>query len=157
MGSRVYDLLSELSSPSILRTQTETKAMMDELLGLLESGEDTGKFRSSVLDTYYPEFIKEAIRTCRKKCKDITDSLYYPVLELLFRRYRVDPDNTDDTGITPIEYASSLDCKPYISYLQRNGSASPKPKKTPKPKKPTKTKTKTKTKKKTKTKTKTKM
>ena len=138
MGSRVYDLLSDLSSPSILRTQTETKELMDELQGLLESGEDAGKFRSSVLDTYYPEFTKEAIRTCRKKCKDITDSLYYPVLELLFRRYRVDPENTDEKGVTPLKFATDRKCKPFMEYLQSKGSK-PIQKKTPKKKTPQKT------------------
>ena len=118
MPNRVYDLLSDLSTPNILRTQTETKILMDELRGLLESGEDAGKFRSSVLDTYYPEFIKEAIRTCRKKCKVITDSLYYPVLEILFRKYRVDPENTDEKGVTPLKFATDRKCKPFMKSLQ---------------------------------------
>ena len=136
MPSRVYDLLSELSTPNILRTQTETKILMDELRGLLESGEDAGKFRSSVLDTYYSEFIKEAIRTCRKKCKEITDSLYYPVLEILFRKYRVDPDNTDEKYVTPLKFATDRKCKPFMKYLQSKGSKQVQ-KKTPQKKKKT--------------------
>ena len=118
MPNRVYDLLSEVSTTNILRTQTETKILMDELRGILELGVDTGKFRSSVLDTYYPEFIKEGIRTCRKKCKVITDSLYYPVLELLFRKYQVDPENTDEKGVTPLKIATDRKCKPFMKYLQ---------------------------------------
>ena len=132
MPNRVYDLLSELSTTNILRTQTETKILMDELQGLLESGEDAGKFRGSVLDTYYPEFIKEAIRTCRKKCKVITDSLYYPVLEILFRKYQVDPENTDEKGVTPLKFATDRKCKPFMKYLQDPASLLWHPSKGPK-------------------------
>ena len=119
MPSPVYDLLSELSSP---QSQAETKELMDELKGLLESGETAGKFRSSILDTYYPEFIKTAILTCRKGSK-VTDSLYYPVLEILFRKYRVAPDNTDEDGVTPLEFATDRKCKPFMDYLSKGPHA----------------------------------
>ena len=150
MSSRVYDLFTELSEPA-LRTNRETNILMDELKERLEQGESRGKFRAAVLDTYYVEFIKAGIREFQRNDTDISDSLYYPVLEILFRRYMVHPDNTDDKGITPMKYATTRKCSPFISYLQSKGAE---PIKKPRPKPKTKTKTKPKTKPKTNTKTK---
>jgi len=136
---RVYDLLEELSTMDITRTQAMTKELMDELVDLLAQGETKGLFKGSSLDHYYPEFAKEAIRTCRKRCKTISDSLYYPVLELLFKDYGVHPDNTDDKGMSPMTHAVKQKCKPYIAYLQKKGSKDlvQKKKKTPTKKKKT--------------------
>ena len=147
MPNKVYDLLEELSTMDIMRTQAKTKELMDELSGLLKQGETKGHFKGSALDHYYPEFAKEAIRTCRKRCKTISDSLYYPVLELLFKDYGVHPDNTDDKGMSPMAYAVKQKCKPYIAYLQKKGSKDlvkkkqkkKQKKKTPKKKTPKKT------------------
>jgi hypothetical protein len=150
MPSKVYDLLDELSTMDIMRTQARTKELMDELIDLLTQGETKGNFKESALDHYYPEFAKEAIRTCRKRCKTISDSLYYPVLELLFTDYGVHPDNTDDKGVKPMTYAVKQKCKPYIAYLQKKGSKDlvqkqKKQKKAPKKKTPKKKHTKKKT------------
>ena len=127
-GSRVYDLMEELSDMDAEFGAPLTKQLMNELKRLLELGERGSKnkdehFRSAILDTYYAEFVKEGIRICVvNKCKKIQDSLYYPVLEILFKKYRVYPDITDDHGRTPMYYAKKSKCQPYIDYLKSRGS-----------------------------------
>lgn len=127
-GSRVYYLMKELSDMDAEFGAPLTKQYMNELKRLLEMGERGSKkqsehFRSAILDTYYAEFVKEGIRICVvNKCKKIQDSLYYPVLEILFKKYRVYPDITDDHGRTPMYYAKKSKCKPYIDYLKSKGS-----------------------------------
>ena len=60
MPNRVYDLLTELSTPT-LRTVQDTSLLLNELKDRLERGETLEHFQSSVLDTYYASFIKEDI------------------------------------------------------------------------------------------------
>ena len=122
-GSRVYDLMIELSEDYLSDVSGSTKKMMDALARLLRMGEIRGNFRSAILDTYYAEFAKAGIQNCvAEKCKKIQDSLYYPVLEILFKNYYIDPDITDDHGRTPMYYAKKSKCQPYIDYLKSKGS-----------------------------------
>lgn len=127
-GSRVYYLMRELSDMDAEFGAPLTKQLMNKLKGLLELGErgsenEEDHFRSAILDMYYADFVKEGIRICVvNKCKKIQDSLYYPVLEILFKKYQVDPDITDDHGRTPMYYAKKSKCQPYIDYLKSKGS-----------------------------------
>lgn len=127
-GSRVYYLMRELSDMDAEFGAPLTKQLMNKLKGLLELGErgsenEEDHFRSAILDMYYADFVKEGIRICVvNKCKKIQDSLYYPVLEILFKKYQVHPDITDDHGRTPMYYAKKSKCQPYIDYLKSKGS-----------------------------------
>ena len=149
MTSRVYKLMEDLSSPMIaIYPVNEVKDMNDELYKLLRKGEIAGDFRSVILDQYYAEFAKAAIRYCknsRKKCGKLSDNPYIRVLDSLFDTYGVDPDNEDEKGKTPVEYAAKRKYPEFVEYLVSKGSKGP-PKKIPKkpPKKtPTKKPTKT--------------
>ena len=149
MTSRVYELMEDLSSPMIaIYPVDEVQDMNDELLQLLQKGETAGDFRSVILDQYYAEFAKAAIRYCknsRKTCVKVSDNPYIRVLDSLFDTYGTDPDNADEKGKTPVEYAAKLKYPEFVEYLVSKGSKGPptktpkkKPKKTPK-KKPMKT------------------
>lgn len=141
MTSRAYELMEDLSSPMIaIYPLAEVKSMNKELLELLQKGETEGDFRSVILDQYYAEFAKAAIRYCknsRKTCVKVSDSPYFRVLESLFDTYGVDPDNADEKGKTPVEYAAKRKYPEFVEYLVSKGSKGP-PTKTPK-KKPKKT------------------
>ena len=146
------------SSPMIaIYPVNEVKDMNDELYELLRKGEIAGDFRSVILDQYYAEFAKAAIRYCkdwdpRKKCGKFSDNPYIRVLDSLFDTYGVDPDNEDEKGKTPLEYAAKRKYPEFVEYLVSKGSKGPPkkipkkiPKKTPKKKpkkKPTKKPTK---------------
>lgn len=147
MTSRVYELMQDLSSPMIaIYPVDEVRDMNDELLQLLKNGEMASDFRSVILDQYYAEFAKAAIRYCtdwdpRKKCVKFSDNPYIRVLDCLFDTYGVDPDNEDEKGRTPVEYAAKRKYTEFVDYLVSKGSEGPPkkiPKKTPK-KKPKKT------------------
>ena len=142
MTSRVYELMEELSSPTIGIVPSENVVdMNEELMELLKRGETEGNFRSSILDQYYAEYAKASIRYCKnrpKQCVKVSDSPYYGVLEILLKRYMVDPDNYDEKGKTPVEYAAKLKCHKFVEYLISNGSNGPPKKKTPKKKAPKK-------------------
>lgn len=123
-GSRVYELMEDLSDMDAEFGAPLTKQLMNELKRLLDLGErgsekQSEHFRSAILDMYYADFVKEGIRICVvNKCKTIRDSLYYPVLEILFKKYDIHPDITDDHGRTPMYYAKKSKCQPYIDYLK---------------------------------------
>ena len=141
MTSRVYELMEDLSSSMIaIYPVNEVKDMNDELAELLQKGETEGNFRSVILDQYYAEFVKGAIRYYKKirnTSSKVSDSPYFHVLEILFNRYRVDPDNEDEKGKTPVEYAVKLKCPKFVEYLVSKGSKGPPKKarkKTPKKK-----------------------
>ena len=135
MTSRAYKLMEDLSSPMIaIYPLGEVKGMNKELLELLQKGEIAGDFRSVILDQYYAEFAKAAIRYCknsRKTCVKVSENPYIRVLDSLFDTYGVDPDNADETGKTPVEYAAKLKYPEFVEYLVSKGSKVT-PKKTPK-------------------------
>ena len=145
MKSRVYELMEDLSSSMIaIYPVNEVKDMNDELAELLQKGETEGNFRSVILDQYYTEFVKGAIRyykKIRKTSSKVSDIPYFNVLEILFNRYRVDPDNEDEKGKTPVEYAVKLKCPKFVEYLVSKGSKGP-PKKKARKKTPKKKATK---------------